>query len=125
LEGSEEINLINKKYMSVYSILYDFAWFPDFQISIEELKKLAMTEDWDYKLTSTGKLPILSNYIFHTFSKIKEENKVEIYNDFCIFNTGLVTENQEGIYGYLSKNKKPNTTIPWFFKGWRKVTGIW
>jgi len=105
--------------MSVYSELYNFAWFLDFQNSIDELKCLAMNEDWDYK-QSTGKHPILSNYIFHTFSKIKEEGKIEIYNDFCIFNTGLVTENQEGIYGYFGKNKKPNTTIPWFFKGWRK-----
>ena len=108
--------------MSVYSELYDFAWFSDFHNSIKELKDLAMNEDWDYKLTPTGKLPILSNYIYHTFSKIKEEDKIEMCNDFCIFNTGLVTENQEEIYGYLVKNKKPDTTIPWFFRGWRKAS---
>ena len=104
----------------VYSVLYDFAWFEDFQKSVEELKNLAMNEDWNYKYSPTRKCPILSNYIYHTFAKIKEENKIEINNDFCIFNTGLVTENQEGIYGFFQKNKKPNTTIPWFFKGWRK-----
>jgi hypothetical protein len=108
--------------MTVYQELYNFAWFSNFQNSIDELQQLAMNEDWDYKLTPTGKLPILSNYIYHTFSKLKEEGKIEESNDFCMFNTGLVTENQEEIFGYCAKNKKPDTTIPWFFQGWRKAS---
>lgn len=102
--------------------LFDYAWFNDFDNSIEELRKLAMNEDWDYKLKPTGKLSILRNYVQHTFSKIKEENKIEVYNDYCIFNTGLVTENQEEIYGLFQKNKKPSATIPWYFQGWRKTS---
>jgi hypothetical protein len=102
--------------------LFNFAWFTDVQNSLGELKNLAMNEDWDYKLTPTGKLPILSNYIFHTFAKIKEEDKIEQSNGYCIFNTGLVTENQEEIYAFFEKNKHPNTTISWFFIGWRKAS---
>lgn len=120
------IDRLNKIYIfahknnNMYSELYNFAWFRDFDANMLELKNMAMSEDWDYKLSPTGKNPILKNYIFHTFCKIKEENKIEIQGDFCSFNTGLVTENQEEIYGYFQKNKKPNTTIPWFFCGWRK-----
>ena len=102
--------------------LYDFAWFSDFNNSISELKSLAMDELWDYKLKPTSKLPILINYVNHTFSKILEENKIEIFSDFACFNIGLVTENQEEIYAYFQKNKRPNTTIPWYFLGWRKMS---
>lgn len=101
--------------------LYDFSWFPDFQKSIVELKDLAMDEDWDY-ITPTGKFPILVNYINHTFSKLVEENKIEFFGEYAIYNTGLVTENQEEIFGYFQKNKRPNSSIPWYFQGWRKMS---
>ena len=108
------------KLPSMNTRLFDFAWFPDFNKSIEELKNLAMDENWDYSKHPTGKHPILVNYIHHTFCKIKVENKIEYESEFCCFNTGLVTENQEEIYGYLQNNKKPGTTIPYYFIGWRK-----
>ena len=79
-----------------------------------------MQENWDYSKHPTGKNPILTNYIQHIFCKIQAEEKIEYEDDFCCFNTGLTTENQEEIFGYLQKNKKPGTTIPYFFIGWRK-----
>lgn len=100
--------------------LFKFSWFPDFNNSVEELKNSAMHENWDYIKKPTSKNPVLVNYIHHTFDKIYHENKIEYEGDFCCFNTGLVTENQEEIYGYLQKNKKPNVTIPYYFIGWRK-----
>lgn len=100
--------------------LFKFAWFPDFFGSVEELKDLAMAEEWDYSNSPTGRHPILINYIHHTFEKVEQENKIEKKGDFCCFNTGLATENQEEIFGYFQKNKKPGTSIPYFFIGWRK-----
>jgi len=100
--------------------LFDFAWFKDFPVCIEELKCLSMQENWDYSKHPTGNNPILTNYIQHIFCKIQAEEKIEYEDDFCCFNTGLTTENQEEIFGYLQKNKKPGTTIPYFFIGWRK-----
>lgn len=100
--------------------LFQFSWFPDFYNSIEELRDSAMTENWDYIQRPTGKIPVLSNYVHHTFHKIQAEGKIEYKGDFCCFNTGLVTENQEEIYGYFQRNKKPGTTIPFYFIGWRK-----
>lgn len=102
--------------------LFQFSWFPDFHQSINELKILAMSENWDYNKHPTGKNPILANYIHHTFNKIKSENKIEIEDEFACFNTGLVTENQEEIYAYFQNNKKPNTTIPYYFIGWKKAS---
>ena len=100
--------------------LFEFAWFNDFHKNIKELKDLAMNENWDYSTNPTGKNPILVNYIHRTFEKIYCENKIEKEDDFCCFNTGLVTENQEEIFGYFQINKKPNANIPYYFIGWRK-----
>ena len=102
--------------------LFDFAWFQNFHNSIADLKTIAMEENWDYKNRPVGKNPILENYIHHTFSKLHEEEKVNVQGDYAVFNTGLVTEFQEEIFAFFQKNKRINTTIPWFFLGWRKAS---
>ena len=56
--------------------LFEYAWFIDFHGAIEDLKSMAMKEDWDYKNSPIGKNPILENYIKHTFVKLYEEHKV-------------------------------------------------
>ena len=100
--------------------LYDFGWFPDFNQSIIDLNTLAMNENWGYSSSTTGDYPILFNYIHHTFNKLKSEKKVIEENDHASFNTGLVTNNQEEIFGYFETNKKPGASQKWYFKGWRK-----
>lgn len=50
--------------------LFDFAWFNNFDDKIEDLKVLALPEEWDYQTTGAGKNKILVNYIHHTFSKL-------------------------------------------------------
>lgn len=102
--------------------LFDFVWIQDFHSKIEDLKQLAMYEDWDYKNNPLGCNPILENYVKHTFSKLYEENKIFIQDSYAVFNIGLVTDLQEEIYALLQKNKKTNSTIPWFFIGWKKAS---
>ena len=81
-----------------------------------------MPENWNYRNlpSATQDHPILRNYLHHIFTKINEDNRIEFYGDFCCFDTGLVTANQEEIFSLFVKNKKPNTTISWFFKGFKK-----
>ncbi|OAV72543.1 hypothetical protein Barb6_01041 [Bacteroidales bacterium Barb6] len=102
------------------SDLFRFAWFRDFDKALCDLQSLAMEEEWDYKLKPTGKPAILRSYIHHTFSKLQQEGKIEATDNYCIFNTGLATENQEEIFGYFGKNENPRASSPWFFYGWRK-----
>jgi len=102
--------------------LFEYAWFNNFHSSIEELKSIAMKEDWDYKKHPIGKNPILENYIKHTFEKVYEEKKVLEQNDYSIFNTGLATDNQEEIFALFQKNKKEESDLLWFFIGWRKAS---
>ncbi len=100
--------------------LYEFAWFQNFHTAIVDLKSLAMEENWDYKNNPMGQNPILENYIHHTFVKLYDEKKIYIQGDYAVFNIGLVTDLQEELYALFQKNKRSNTTIPWFFIGWRK-----
>ena len=99
--------------------LFDYTWFSDFHGSIEELKSIEMKEDWDYKKNPIGKNPILENYIKHTFVKLYEEKKVLEQNGYSVFNTGLVTDYQEEIFAFSQYNKR-QSSIKWFFIGWRK-----
>ena len=99
--------------------LFDYTWFSDFHGAIEELKSIAMKEDWDYKKNPIGKNPILENYIKHTFVKLYEEKKVLEQNGYSVFNTGLVTDYQEEIFAFSQYNKR-QSSIKWFFIGWRK-----
>ena len=100
-------------------LLFDFAWFMDFHAKIEELKNLAMPEDWDYKKNPLGTNPILENYIKHTFKKLEQEGKVFVQGGYAVFNTGLVTSFQEEIFALFQSNKRSGAQ-PWFFIGWRK-----
>ncbi len=101
--------------------LFEYSWFTNFHASIDELKSIAMQEDWDYKKNPIGKNPILENYIKHTFIKLHAENKILEQNGYSVFNTGLVTDYQEEIFALCQKNKRPGS-IEWFFLGWRKAS---
>lgn len=36
--------------------LFEYTWFTDFHGAIEDLKSIAMKEDWDYKNNPIGKI---------------------------------------------------------------------
>lgn len=99
--------------------LKEYTWCWNFDALIDELKELAMDENWDYQCNPTGQHPILKSYVRYTFEKLYREGKVMEEGGKSVFNTGLVTENQETIYGLSVKNKKV-CDIKWYFLGWRK-----
>lgn len=104
--------------------LLDYAYLKNFDDKLEKLKDLAMEEVWNFTEPPQGEkpippLPILRNYIFHTFEKVQEEGKISEHEGRSLFNTGLVTDHQEVIYGIFSKNWIPGKQ-PWFLDGWRK-----
>jgi hypothetical protein len=100
--------------------LYNFGYFRDISKSLENLKNLAIPESWDFGEGNSNK--ILLNYISHTFTKIEHEKKISFDdgNNYACFNTGLVTEHYENIFGLFMRNKKPLSKIPYFFIGWKK-----
>ncbi len=100
--------------------LYDFAFIKDVDLRMDDLAALAEVEDWDYQAsTSRQNKPILLNYIRYTYSRLAEEEKIELSADgqFTVFNTGLVTPNQEPIYALFSKNAIPDRQN-WYLQKW-------
>jgi hypothetical protein len=97
---------------------YDFALMPKFEDNVEFLKGMAETEDWDYKNTQSPQPhPILRNYIKYTYHRIAEEKKISVTADeeFCCWNTGLITPSQEPIFALFERNKLPNFKPYWHF----------
>jgi hypothetical protein len=113
--------------------LFYFAEFPRFDQNLYVLStRIALKEPWDYSdpekefkegnLAAEYNLPILRNYLEHTFRKIKAEGKI-IYTDdnkFSCFNTGLVTPNLEEIFALFEKNRDQNCPVPYYFKAFIK-----
>ncbi|GIW91508.1 MAG: hypothetical protein KatS3mg109_1940 [Pirellulaceae bacterium] len=100
--------------------LFEFAWFQGRDDRLRELAELAEPEDWRYQHTeSDHEFPILFNYVRYTYRRIAEENKIALSEDgqYCCFNTGLVTPNQEAIFASFEVNRKEGAQ-PWYFKGW-------
>ncbi|HZK72074.1 MAG TPA: DUF3825 domain-containing protein [Clostridia bacterium] len=74
--------------------------------TLRTLSTLAMIENWEYGKTPNDRsLPILYNYLIHTFTRIEEENKIAERDNYSCFNTGLVTENQEEIFMLFGRNR--------------------
>lgn len=65
------------------------------------------------------KYPILKTYLFHTFSRLEEEQKIgyAVDNEYCCFNTGLTDSYYENIFAFFEKNRRKNREkdSEWFF----------
>jgi Domain of unknown function (DUF3825) len=98
---------------------FAFVWVPD---RLNDLAALAEEEVWDYQNTqTTHQKPILYNYIRYTYSRLAEETKIELSDDgqAVVFNTGLVTPNQEPIYAFFLRNTVPDKQ-PWALRSWSR-----
>lgn len=109
--------------------LFKFAFFFKFEEKLEFLAtQIALREPWGYsnpaKELAEGnnaasfQLPILRNYLEHTFRKVKAENKILYTADgsYACFNTGLVTPNLEDIFAFFERNMSPQSRSPYFFR---------
>lgn len=124
------------------SQLYRFAEFPrDVKDWIEPLAELAEPEDWDFhhELKGTGGCkPVLRHYVERTFARLEEERDrgrntiVEAEQDgtrVALFNTGLVTVEQEPVIAVFDENRKPESSSPWWWRGFfassdRRISSI-
>ncbi len=104
------------EYKTIY-YLYHYAFCGDenfFMSLLYELANMAENELWyteNYK-----NLDILKFYILNIFDKSYTSNLVYEENGCSIFNTGLLTLNQEEIYGFFILNNKDGAQ-KWYFKG--------
>lgn len=106
------------------SALFKFAFFPRYEESIKNLaENLADNEPWDFSDSQEKKFAILKSYLDYYYRRLKEESKICFTkdNEYCIFNTGLVTNNQEDIFAFFQVNKsiKPGSS-PYYFHSFLK-----
>lgn len=102
--------------------LMDLCFFPRREELLDQLAALAEHEDWDYRYTpNVQPKPILWNYLSHTYKRLRDQERVHLSEDgqALVFNTGLVTNNQEEIYCLMDVNRIPDRQ-PWHFKNWSK-----
>jgi hypothetical protein len=98
--------------------LFQYAYVHEFERKLEELSALAEPEEWGEKAEGANyDLPVLRSYVFRTFSRIVEEDKIAYTetSEFSCFNTGLATAGQESIYGLFRKNQHADSDRPYFF----------
>jgi hypothetical protein len=101
------------------TLFRDFAMMPKFGSDIESLSGLAEAEDWGYMNNThpTQAHPILRNYITYSYCRVAEEKKINVTPDeeYCCWNTGLITAQQEPLYMLFTKNKLASSTPYWHF----------
>jgi Domain of unknown function (DUF3825) len=102
--------------------VFDFAYIHNTDQRVDELAALAEPEIWDYQHSPQSRnKAILYNYIRYTYARLAEEEKIELSDDgqHVVFNTGLVTLNQEPIYAFFGRNQIPDKQ-PWFLRNWHR-----
>ena len=101
-------------------------------MQLDALAAMALPESWRFKnpayCSKNEDNPILERYIQSIFKKqaidydaeIDEVKKQQIFhfeNEFCCFHTGLYTRSYKGIYACFGRNKKTDSLLKWYFKG--------
>lgn len=107
------------------SELFSFAYFNNYQLSIDNLATLAENEPWDFSDSIRQNKSILKSYLEHTYRKLKNDNQVTFSQDnrWACFNTGLMTGSLESIFALFEQNKLTvtnGTASPFFFKSFVK-----
>jgi hypothetical protein len=105
------------------SQLFEFAYFPRYDDSLIFLAGMAAKEDWDFSTARERRHSILRNFLEFTFRRIQQEKKMAYTQDnrYACFNTGLVTENLEDIYGFFEQYRNPGPdSSPYIFKSFLK-----
>jgi len=93
--------------------LEKFARLVYWKKQLQQLADLAKEEKWKVEDESRSHhpFPLLENYLYHTFSRLREENKVVFTRDeqgraLAAFHTGLLTTQEEEISAFFQPNKR-------------------
>ena len=112
--------------------LFDFAFVPEWYAHLDELEQMALPESWQFKKPTTEPKnkdnPILERYIHSVFRKQiidynEERDELQALRDFHIenecacFHTGLYNHRYKGIYAFFDRNKRRDSLLEWFFRG--------
>src|SRR5439155_14777615 len=85
-------------------------------------------ERWTYRHVATrSPLPVLDNYVRHTFARCFDQQKVIENDQLACFNTGLLTPGQEEIFAVFTVSEDYDRSQPitiankkWWLKSWAR-----
>jgi hypothetical protein len=108
--------------------IFDFAIVADWDDRLAQLAGMAEPERWTYlALPDSSPLPILDNYVRRTFLRVHEQGKVAETDALACFNTGLLTPDQEELFGVFTRSDFYDPGAPmsrenkkWFLKRWAR-----
>lgn len=82
----------------------EYAYLGEINAVIGKLASMAAPENWNFSAVDPNRsFPILRNYLFHTFHRLMEEDKVVERRQYSCFNTGLLTNNRQEIFMLFKK----------------------
>jgi hypothetical protein len=120
--------------------LFSFAYVPSWYAQLDALAALALLEPWRFRnpnyLTKNPDTPILERYIHTVFRKqaIDFNNEPDpsrrdqffyMRNEYSCFHTGLFTRHYKAIYACFDRNKKKDTLLDWYFRGFFDEVSPW
>ena len=112
--------------------LFEFAYVPDWYGQLEELEGLVLPEPWKFKRpsveTKNQDTPILERYIHTIFRKqsidfnsandaAEAARYFHVENECACFHTGLYTGKYKAVYGFFDRNKRRDSMLDWYFRG--------
>ena len=109
--------------------IFAYAKVAEWDSRLANLAAMAEPERWTYQsVPDQSPLPVLDSYVRYTFLRVYEQRRVAESDRLACFNTGLLTPNQEEIFGVfrLSDNfdagQPPSTTNRrWFLTSWARA----
>lgn len=117
--------------------IFDYAKVSEWDNRLSCLAAIAEPERWCYvHVPDRSPMPVLDAYIRYTFLRVHRQGKVAESDSYACFNTGLLTPNQEELYGVFRLSEKYDATKPpskenrkWFLTTWarasdRELTGF-
>ena len=126
--------------MKLVPDLFSCAYVPNWYLQLDALEELALPEPWRFRnpMYSTKDIdtPILERYIHSIFKKqaidyneepdpVRAADFYHVKNEYSCFHTGLYTRRYKPIYACFDRNKKRDTLLEWYFRGFSDELSPW
>ncbi|MCH7595130.1 MAG: DUF3825 domain-containing protein, partial [Planctomycetes bacterium] len=106
--------------------IFDYAKVADWDSRLQDLADMAEQERWTYvSVADRSPLPVLDAYVRYTFLRVHEQGGLAETDKLACFNTGLLTPNQEEIFGVFRVSDRFDSSKPasrenkkWFLMNW-------
>lgn len=120
--------------------LFGCAYVPGWYLQLDTLAELALPEPWSFRnetyLTKNPDTPILERYIHMIFRKqaidhnnepdaVRRDQFFYVRNEYACFHTGLYTPRYKPIYACFDRNKKRDSLLEWYFRGFFDDVAPW